>query len=189
MDDPRSNGPTIVSVRHRDLRTATLAGLRTLFDREYRALHGEWDPELPYGYARHDVHVLATEGDDVLGHVGWGRRTIAVGGRPVVVAGVGGVLVAPERRGAGLGALLMDTAVSTMRHEREIEFGYLGCDASVVPFYVSNGWRRIRVREVWVNRDGEEVVSPPGPPLLILPLGSPAEEWPPGDVDLRGRAW
>ena len=40
-----------------------------------------------------------------------------------------------------------------------------------------------------VARDGSAVVVEPGPPLLILPLRTRADAWPPGTVDLRGRAW
>lgn len=73
--------------------------LRLLFDSEYLGAFGAWDPEQPYGYAAHDVHIIARVGDRIVGHVGWARREISVGTEIVEVAGVGGVLIAKEMRG------------------------------------------------------------------------------------------
>ncbi len=43
------------------------------FDSEYQEF-GEWDPQQPYGYAPHDVHIMARNEGRVVGHVGWARR-------------------------------------------------------------------------------------------------------------------
>lgn len=124
----------------------------------------------------------------IVGHVGWARREIAVGREIVAIAGVGGVLISADARGMGLGGELMGWAERSMRNCGHFAFGYLGCREHVVPFYVSCGWHRIRAREKSVGRNGESVVTEPGPPILLLPI-LPLDLWPEGDIDLRGRAW
>lgn len=176
-------------VAHADLDAEMLADLRRLFDREYLAEFGDWDPEQPYGYAPHDLHVIARLDGGVVGHAGWGRREIAVGDAPAVIAGVGGVLVSPDARGLRLGQRLMGELAATMREEPGLDFGYLGCDESVVPFYESCGWRRIAAAERCVDRSGEVVETPAGAPLLVLPLQDQCAAWPSGPIDLRGRPW
>lgn len=160
-----------------------------LFDQEYLATHGDWDPDQPYGYAPHGVHLIAATADGIVGHVGWAKRAITVGGEAVTIAGVGGVLVSPAGRGAHLGQRLMEAAHQSMLADPGIQFSYLGCDESVTAFYSSCGWHRISAPERWTNRDGEEIASPPGQPLFIRPVHDRADHWPTGEVDLKGRPW
>lgn len=86
-------------IAHEDLSEAELCELRRLFDSEYLDDFGEWDPEQPYGYAPHDVHVVARIDGRVVGHVGWACREVDIGLETVAIAGVGGVLVSDEERG------------------------------------------------------------------------------------------
>lgn len=176
-------------VDHGDLAGPDLQELRRLFDGEYRADFGEWDPDQPYGYAPHGVHVIARTDGRVVGHAGWARREIAVGEEAVAIAGVGGVLISEKVRGQRLGVDLMGRTVRSMRDHGGIAFGYLGCREDVVPFYTSCGWTRIFAGERSIGRAGEPVADPPGPPILILPVAAPLESWPTGDIDLGGRAW
>lgn len=178
---------SIEVLAHQDLTEADLRGLRQLFDNEYQEF-GKWDPHLPYGYAPHDVHIMARIEGRVVGHVGWGRREITVGTETLAIAGVGGVLVSADARGMHLGSELMSWAAQSMRDRGRVAFGYLGCREQVVPFYESCGWTRIRARERSVGCEGEPVVQEPGPPILVLPV-APTEMWPDGDINLRGRAW
>lgn len=180
---------SIEVVEHAAVSPPLVDELRRLFDAEYLADCGDWDPEGPYGYASHDVHVVARVGADIVGHVGWARRTISVGVADVVIAGVGGVLVAADTRGARLGERLMHAAHQSMLATGDIQFGYLGCREAVVPFYSACGWQRISAGERSVSRTGQAVESSPGHPLLILPVSSPFGDWPVGTIDLRGRAW
>ncbi|MBD7995261.1 hypothetical protein H9639_08130 [Arthrobacter sp. Sa2CUA1] len=83
-------------VRHEAFTPALTDELRSLFDAEYLSDFGEWDPKQPYGYASHDIHLVARAAGDIVGHAGWARRTIMVGSRTVEVAGTGGVLFAAE---------------------------------------------------------------------------------------------
>jgi aminoglycoside 2'-N-acetyltransferase I len=179
----------VAVVAHADL-APWLADLRRLFDAEYLAEHGPWDPDLPYGYAPAGHHVLGLRDGTVVGHVGLQRRTIGVGRSDVVVAGVGGVLVAAGCRGSGVGRALLDEAAEVARDRVGADVGYLGCREEVVPFYRSCGWSRIVVREHSASRlDGRPVVQEAGPPILLQAACRPIAEWPPGDVDLRGRPW
>ena len=179
---------SIEILAHQELAEADLGELRRLFDSEYLKEFGEWDPQQPYGYASHDVHVMARVEGRVVGHVGWAGRDIAVGTEVVSVAGVGGVLISADARGVRLGSELMEWAERSMRECDHLAFGYLGCREQVAPFYASCGWHRIYAREKSIGRDGESVVDEPGPPILILPI-APLELWPEGDIDLHGRAW
>lgn len=179
----------IAVVAHGDVNSDVMGQLRLLFDAEYLDSHGQWDPDVPYGYAPHDCHVIAWRGDDVVGHVGWARRVIGVGGHEIVIAGVGGVLVSGRERGQRLGERLMRRAVESMADAGDVAFGYLGCREAVVPFYAACGWTRISAAERSISRAGRPVADPPGQPLFVLPVDEPFEAWPDGEIDLRGRAW
>jgi len=179
---------TIGTLAHEDLTPDDLVGLRALFDAEYAKDFGDWDPQQPYGYAPHDLHVIARNGDSTIGHVGWGRRAISVGERELVIAGVGGVLVSDGARGLRLGEQLMTRAVESMRDADGIDFGYLGCREEVVPFYLACGWERVSAPERSLDREGRPSMDPAGQPLLIYPV-EPSSVWPEGEIDLRGRAW
>ena len=179
---------TIRVVPHDELTGDDLAGIQALFDAEYRTEFGDWNPEQPYGYAPHDVHVIARHDEATVGHVGWARRGISVGAHGVVISGLGGVLIADHARGLRLGERLMHTAVEAMREAGGIEFGYLGCREEVVPFYQSCGWIRVVAVERSLDRTGRPTLDPPGQPLLVFPLGS-SMDWPDGEIDLRGRPW
>lgn len=60
---------SIEVLAHRNLTEADLRGPRQLFGSEYQEF-GEWDPKPPYGYAPHDVHIMARIEGRVVGHVG-----------------------------------------------------------------------------------------------------------------------
>ncbi|WP_348787665.1 GNAT family N-acetyltransferase [Leifsonia sp. NPDC080035] len=175
---------------HRHDTAALLAALGPFFDAEYNAEFGAWEPQQPYGYAPFDVRVVARMGTAVVGHAGFQRRVIAVGDAEVVVGGTGGVLIAPEQRGTGLGRRLMRATLAAMRDALPVDFGYLGCREEVAGFYESVGWTRVRVAERSVSaRDGRPVHQEAGPPILIAPASRAVVEWPTGPVDLRGRPW
>lgn len=176
-------------VAHDELTTSDLTELRRLFDAEYQAEFGEWDPDMPYGYAPHDVHVFAWRNGRVVGHVGWARRTVGVGGDEIEIAGVGGVLISDDVRGERVGSRLMGSVADSMKAAGSIAFGYLGCREEVVSFYISCGWTRISVGERSIDRSGRPIEDPPGQPLLVLPVEDEIAAWPVGAVDLRGRPW
>ena len=62
---------SIEALVHQELIEADLRGLRQFFESEYLKGIGESDPQQPYGYASHDVHIMARIEGRVVGHVGW----------------------------------------------------------------------------------------------------------------------
>lgn len=56
---------------HQELPEADLRGIRQLFESEYLKEFGESDPQQSYGYASHDVRIVARIEGRVVGHVGW----------------------------------------------------------------------------------------------------------------------
>lgn len=180
---------TINVVAHDELTASGFVGLRRLFDSEYLDEFGDWDPDMPYGYAPHAVHVIAQSNGEVIGHVGWARRTVGVGDDEVEIAGVGGVLISEAVRGERIGSWLMASAAQSMKLASGVAFGYLGCREEVAPFYTSCGWSRISAAERSIDTSGRPGEAPPGQPLLILPVDFEVADWPVGTVDLRGRAW
>lgn len=175
-------------VNHGELRDDQIVALRELFNLEYLASHGPWDPDRPYGYSPADVHTLAFVDSKLVGHVGFQRRTITVGDAEVTIAGTGGVLVDSSVRGSGLGRRVMHRAQQAMGNDTRIDFGYLGCRKEVVPFYENTGWRRVHAieRHVSASDAGRHVLSTDGP-ILIFPTRQ--TRWPDGDIDLHGTPW
>lgn len=189
VGSPSADWPIRI-VQHPDLSIDDLAALRALFDSEYLADYGSWNPDQPYGYSPADVHVMVFDQERVIAHVGFQVRTITVGGVAVVVAGTGGVLVDAVHRARGVGRRAMLAAHAAMRADPRIAFGYLGCRSEVVPFYESAGWQRIHVTERCTSRiDQTTVLTETAAPLLVHPVHAQAADWPPGDVDLRGTPW
>ncbi|MHA7306859.1 GNAT family N-acetyltransferase [Arthrobacter sp. TMN-49] len=176
--------------RHVDFTSTELEGLKALFDSEYREGFGPWNPDAPYGYSPADTHVLAFHGQALTAHVGFQRRLIAVGNSEAVVAGTGGVLVDQRSRGTGLGRRAMRHAQEVMRDDNGIDFGFLGCRSEVVPFYESAGWVRVRATERCLSRvDQTSIVESQGGPILICSAKRDVNEWPTGNIDLRGTPW
>lgn len=178
------------TIAHEELSSGNVSLMRALFDHEYSGTYGDWDPDQPYGYAPADFHVIAVDEGRLLGHVGFQRREILVGGVDVAVAGTGGVLVEEDARGSGLGRRLMRRAQQAMLDIGGIRFGYLGCRPAVVPFYESAGWRRVHARERHSDRlDHAKTVVDDRTPILISSVLSEVDSWPAGDIDLRGAPW
>lgn len=184
---------TLTAVPHADLTGGLLDGVRALFNAEYCAEFGNWNPDQPYGYAPHDIHIIAQDdAGQVIGHTGWGSRQITVEEQTVHIAGVGGVLVSAAHRKTGLGKHLLKAATDTMQIMNTqgivpIDFGYLGCREEVVGFYESCGFTRISAREFYTSTNGEPAVADAQEPLLIFPVAQ--ADFPRGDIDLNGRPW
>jgi hypothetical protein len=84
----------------------------------------------------------------------------------------------------------MHRAQEAMRQTQGVEFGYLGCRPAVVPFYEAAGWHRIHAVERHLSRlDPTSVIESDSAPILICAAARIAEQWPEGDIDLRGGAW
>ncbi len=181
---------SVRNVSHDHLSTSDVAALRTLFEREYAADLGPWNPDAPYGYSPADLHTMVFDDDELVAHVGHQLRTITVGGAPITVAGTGGVLVDAGWRGTGVGKRVMRHAQDAMQANPSISFGYLGCRDAVVAFYEATGWHRIHVVEhceSW-SEPGTTITAHDSP-ILIYPVRSALQDWPQGEVDLLGTPW
>jgi aminoglycoside 2'-N-acetyltransferase I len=165
------------------------ADIAALFDAEYAGGWGSWDPRSRYGYAESHLHVLARAGGRLVGHGSSARRVIGVGDREVVIAGTGGLLTSPDRRGTGVGRAVLGALQEASRTSAPAHFGLLGCREEVVPFYESCGFVRVeaRIRDL-SPQDGRTVVESDGPTLVCAGT-RPVEEWPDGVIDLRGLPW
>jgi len=119
----------------------------------------------------------------LVAHAGLVPVTVSVDGVRLRVAGLGGVVVAPELRGRGLARLVVGAAVEYGRGTDAGfgEFGLLFCWPELIPLYESLGWRVL---------DGDMQVEQPGG-RVSMPLRSmwtPLAEgavWPPGPVRLH----
>jgi aminoglycoside 2'-N-acetyltransferase I len=172
-----------------ELTPSDVADLAALLDREYAAAWGPWHPRTGYGYAPGELHALARRDGRLVGHAASARRVVAVGDREVLVAGIGGVLTAPEARGTGVGRAALRALQEAGRGRAPAEFGLLGCREEVVGFYESCGFRRTDqlVRDL-SPADAMTVVESRGPTLVCAGT-RPVSEWPAGTIDLRGLPW
>lgn len=174
---------------HNELTPLDLKELQVLFDQEYQSEYGSWDPDSPYGYASQDLHVLLYQEGILVGHAGSQRRLIQVGEKQVLVAGIGGVLLAPSFRSAGRGMRLMQMLLNLNRENLGASYSYLGCREEIVSFYEKCGFKRIRQYEWSVNRISGEKERVYCSQILIAPAKKAVHTFPFGEIDLRGRPW
>jgi aminoglycoside 2'-N-acetyltransferase I len=98
------------------------------------------------GFRSHDwlhgvegVHVVVTEGDELLAHAAVAPRTLRHQDDLLTTGYVEGVAVRGDQQGRGLGRLVMDHAESIIRSRYDI--GTLNAVESAAPFYEGRGWR------------------------------------------------
>ncbi|HEL2109786.1 TPA: GNAT family N-acetyltransferase [Streptococcus suis] len=172
-----------------DLTAKQVLAIKNLFDREYRDDYGEWNLKQPYGYAPQDYHLLAYLGEDLVGHMGSQVRTISVGAEECLIAGIGGVLIAPDVRGKGLGRDMMSRLLEENTQTLAVDFSYLGCREEVVPYYEACGFYRINRMETHVDRLTGKEHRQVSTTIMIASAKKDKKEFPEGDIDLKGRAW
>lgn len=117
-------------------------------------------------------------------HVGVLRHDVLVGGVPVPVAGLGGVITEPGFQGRGFAQILLREALAFMTDEMDADFGFLFCLPRLVPFYERLGWQTIS-GPVLVQQPGGDVESPVE--SMVLPLRD--RPWPPGRVETQSLPW
>jgi predicted N-acetyltransferase YhbS len=107
-----------------------------------------------------------------------------VGGHPVRVAGIGGVLARPDCRGKGFGQLAMRKAEEFARRHMDVKFGLLFCRDAIRPWYERLGWSPISA-PVWIDQPEGAISSPLA--AMVKCLGQ--ESWPGGTVLLGCLPW
>jgi GNAT superfamily N-acetyltransferase len=141
--------------------------------REYGLL---WQPT--------ERHVMVYRDSMLVAHVGLLRRTVAVGGMGVTVAGFGGVLTHARHRGLGLGHFAMREAEKYARTVLLADFGMLFCREALLPWYGAMNWTRLD-GSVWVEQAAGEIRMPL--PCMVNTFG--AAPWPGGEVRLGCYPW
>ena len=131
-----------------------------------------------------DTHLVWYEDAKPLSHVGLLKHSVNVGGQPVVVGGVGGVVTVPEAQRRGLAHRLMEHAAEFLKGEWKVDAGLLFCLSSKESYYARLGWQRIH-GPVMIDQPVGKVESPLL--VMVLPLGNVT--WPTGEVDLMSLPW
>jgi GNAT superfamily N-acetyltransferase len=140
---------------------------------------GEVDPyataHLPIEWRQKSSHVGLVDEGHLIATAGWVPARVRTGSGPVDVLGLGGVMVHRQRRGHGVGAVLV---AGTMRRMAESggALGMLFCRPVRLAFYQRLGWHRIDA-EVTADQPGGPVIMPlltcwtPLAPGATMPLG------------------
>ncbi len=137
-----------------------------------------------YTWRPKEVHIVLDVDGVPASHVGLIDHTVDVGGRPVRVAGVGGVATNNELHGRGYARKAMNYATTFMRDEMKVEFGLLFCLDPLKPFYAQQGWQLVTA-PVWVLQPTGRILSPLN--VMVLPFDGRA--WPEGTIELGSLPW
>ena len=129
-----------------------------------------------------DVHFLSYVDGSPVSHVGLVKHVVSVGGAPVTVGGVGGVVTVPEAQKQGHAHELMQHA-SRFLEKWKVDAGLLFCFKRMVSFYEALGWRLVE-EPVMIEQPGGEILSPLE--VMVLTFGRP---WPAGEVKLNSFPW
>jgi len=149
---------------------------------------GEEDPSLTSAYQLQwrptEKHVLILEGKRMVCHVGLVKHTVAVGGNPVPVAGIGGVLTRPECRGRGYARVAMEAAEAFALSQMGVDFMLLFCRPALESWYQHLGWAKVS-SAVWIDQQQGTIVQP----LVSMVRCLGAKPWPQGKVRLGCLPW
>ena len=167
-------------IRLRRATTAELAPeeLEALRGLVFGAFGGRFD-EHDWEHTLGGTHVLAADGDEVVAHGAVVPRWLVAGERGLRSGYVEGVATREDRRGLGLGKLVMREVGRVVREEHEL--GALADGSRIPGFYQGLGW------ETW--RGPTFVATPEGPARTaeddggILVLRTPASP----ELDLGDR--
>ena len=95
------------------------------------------------------VRVIASDGDQIVGHAALIARTVTIAGTPYTVGYVEGVAVAPARQGQGIGAQIMRQITDMAQRD----FVVAMLSTGEIDFYAKFGWQRF-VGESFVDDHG-----------------------------------
>lgn len=130
-----------------------------------------------------DVHFLMKVDGETVSHVGVLKHEVSVGGQPVTVGGLGGVVTIPAFQRKGYARRLMLQAAGFLE-KWDVDAGLLFCLQRRVPYYESQGWQVIE-RPVMIIQPAGEIVSPLE--VMVLPFGK--SSWPDVEVHLKSFPW
>jgi aminoglycoside 2'-N-acetyltransferase I len=176
-------------VTENDLTGADRNRIRALLTAAYPGYAELWTQQDFWGGPAEYRLLLRDGAGRLIGHLGFGRRLIDVGGAIVSIAGIGAVAILPEMQGQGLGRHLLAELTTILRHDVSVDFGFLQCRDAVIGFYENCGFQRIsqQVRCFDPNFRRWQVDDAA---TMILPAKATAAAWPnQGLVDLMGMPW
>ncbi|RRO18749.1 GNAT family N-acetyltransferase [Saccharopolyspora rhizosphaerae] len=128
-----------------ELRSVHTADLDEACRRAARSLlwdvFAEEDPmtEEDWEHCLGGLHVLAWEGDRLVGHAALVMRRLLLGDRALRTGYVEGVAVSRDRQGQGVGGALMAEVERVVRAAYDL--GALGASEVGRPFYAARGWK------------------------------------------------
>jgi GNAT superfamily N-acetyltransferase len=131
-----------------------------------------------------DVHFFWEVDERSASHVGVLKHVVRVGGQPITVGGLGGVVTRPEAQRQGVARLLMQHAAEYMGRCWGVEAGLLFCLPRMIAYYERLGWQVV-TDDVLIKQPAGKVTSPV--PVMVLPFGG--RVWPAGEVDLDSLPW
>ena len=131
-----------------------------------------------------DYCVLAYSEDSFVGFSVVFKREVRIGGDPVSMGCVGGVITDPCRRGEGYGTMMMQEVHRLLFRALKCDIGGLLCENKVTGFYERLGWSTAS-GPVLVERDGEKVRWPEA----FMYFAEQADRRIGGDIDLCGLPW
>ncbi len=136
----------------------------------------EWGPV--------DWQMMGWEGEGMVSGVCLLAREIRVGGKPLRVGGVGGVMTHPAHQRKGYAAQLLARGHQFLREEAGVAHSLLVCAEKRVAYYAKSGYQLMTAPMLVAYKGGR--VHLPGPVMVACLAGEP---WPQGEVDLQGNPW
>jgi predicted acetyltransferase len=137
----------------RELEIQVLAFMRIVWSDVF---HGDerlrtrlWEDEAAMHFVRADGDLLVSHAQVVVPHV-------SHDGRPLRIAGVGGVMTYPQFRGEGHGMAVIRRTTEHIRSSTAFDIGMLFCDPGIVPFYERFGWTLLPAGRVVATHDEPE---------------------------------
>jgi aminoglycoside 2'-N-acetyltransferase I len=153
--------------------------LATVFEGDFTA--ADWEHTLG------GMHVLAFDGDELVGHAAVVQRRLLHGGRALRTGYVEGVGVRADRRRRGIGGALIREAGRIVRGGYEL--GALGATDEAIPLYTSLGWERWPGPTAVVTPDGLRRTPDDDGAVYVLEVAAPLDreaelacDWRDGDV-------
>ncbi len=142
------------------------------------------DPPVELTWRPKEVHFVLYEDGQAMSHVSILKHEIRVGGKPLTVAGLGGVVTRPEAQGKGYAGKLMRSAARYFKREWKVDAGLLFCLPRMVAYYEALGWHVIEA-PVFIRQPTGKMESP----FLVMVLPCNGHDWPNGKVELRSLPW
>jgi aminoglycoside 2'-N-acetyltransferase I len=147
-----------------DLDPATLHAIRALMD---EAFEGDFSDE-DWDHALGGMHVLAWDGDELVGHGAVAQRRVMYEGRAWRCGYVEGVAVSARRRRHGLAGQIMETIERIVRAGYDL--GALSTTDAGIPLYESRGWLRWRGPTSAITPRGVERTPGDDDSVFVLPV-------------------